>query len=305
MKLDFVCIGAQKCGTTKLHDIFNNHDLVQLPKKKEAHFFEIDEFYSKGIDYFFSKYNKDFVKNNEVKHGLFNPNLQLDEKYIKRILDFFPEIKIIFIMRNPVDRAFSHYKMSKLRGYETNSFVEALRLEKNRLTNPKKNHSGYKTKTIGHYEKNHFGYIYRGKYLNVLHFLRKNLDKNNFKVILFEDLFSDLDKVVNEVCDFIDLPKFNYSISKKKSNQSKELRSKLLNNILFGNSSFINKFKYIIPYKLKIYLKEKIRILNSKNSNQTSKINREIKTIVYNKYFKNEINNIEYHFNLDLSKWKY
>ena len=54
MKLDFVCIGAQKAGTTTLHDVLKEHPDIYLPPRKEAHFFDVNERYEKGIDYFFS-----------------------------------------------------------------------------------------------------------------------------------------------------------------------------------------------------------------------------------------------------------
>ena len=55
-KVDFFCIGAQKAGTTTLHDILVQHPQLYLPSKKEAHFFDINERYTKGLDYYFKTF---------------------------------------------------------------------------------------------------------------------------------------------------------------------------------------------------------------------------------------------------------
>ena len=167
MKLDFVCIGTQKSGTTKLHEIFKKHDFVFLPEQKEAIFFEVDELYKMGIDYFFKTFYGNY-KGKESLVGLFDPNLELDTLYVKRIIDHFQNVKLIFILRNPVIRAYSHYRMSRFRGLETNDFITALALEKNRLKFPE-DHQKYITKVKGHFERMHFGYVSRGLYLSLIH----------------------------------------------------------------------------------------------------------------------------------------
>jgi len=48
----FVCVGAQKCGTSSLHDILSNHPDICLPNEKEAHFFYDDKSYEKGLDWY-------------------------------------------------------------------------------------------------------------------------------------------------------------------------------------------------------------------------------------------------------------
>ncbi|MFT4684416.1 MAG: hypothetical protein ACI863_001019, partial [Flavobacteriales bacterium] len=52
MNINFYCVGAQKAGTTTLHDILNQHPDVFLPKTKEAHFFDNDEKFEKGLEWY-------------------------------------------------------------------------------------------------------------------------------------------------------------------------------------------------------------------------------------------------------------
>jgi len=303
MKLDFVCIGAQKAGTTKLHDIFKNHDSVYLPDEKEAHFFEIEELYKKGINYFFNTFYNKHIINKQIA-GLFDPNLQLDKLYIKRIIDEFPKIKILFVLRNPVTRAYSHYKMSKLRGFETNDFLSAIELEDSRLKNPKEYHQGYKTKTKGHFEKNHFGYVSRGLYYELLSFLKENMKKSNYKIILFEDLIYNLDEISNSICDFLNIPHFEYKIDRKKSNESRDVRCKWVNSFI-KESTFSKIMKAFTSKKIRSKLKKIIIKLNSKKSINKTDLDYNTKKLIFDKYFKNEINKIELDFHLDLKNWKY
>ena len=303
MKLDFVCIGSQKAGTTKLHEIFNNHNSVFLPKEKEAHFFEIEELYKKGINYFFNTFYSNY-KGQEKRIGLFDPNLQLDKLYVKRILDEFPKIKILFVLRDPVSRAYSHYKMSKLRGFETNGFLAAIELEDSRLKNPKEYHQGYKTKTKGHFEKNHFGYISRGLYYELLSFLKENMKKSNYKIILFEDLINNLDEISNSICGFLNIPNFEYKIDRKKSNESRDVRYKWVNSFI-KESKFSKIMKALTSKKSRAKLKKFITKINSKKSINKKDLDYNTKKIIFDKYFKNEISKIELDFNLDLKNWKY
>ena len=303
MKLDFVCIGSQKAGTTKLHEIFNNHNSVFLPKEKEAHFFEIEELYKKGINYFFNTFYSNY-KGQEQRIGLFDPNLQLDKLYVRRILDEFPKIKILFVLRDPVSRAYSHYKMSKLRGFETNGFLAAIELEDSRLKNPKEYHQGYKTKTKGHFEKNHFGYISRGLYYELLSFLKENMKKSNYKIILFEDLINNLDEISNSICGFLNIPNFEYKIDRKKSNESRDVRYKWVNSFI-KESKFSKIMKALTSKKSRAKLKKFITKINSKKSINKKDLDYNTKKIIFDKYFKNEISKIELDFNLDLKNWKY
>ena len=303
MKLDFVCIGAQKAGTTKLHDILKTHESIFLPDEKEAHFFGIEERYKNGIDYFFNTFYSNY-NGKEDLIGLVNPNLQLDELYIKRIIDGFPNVKLLFILRNPVLRAYSHFNMSKLRGFETNEFITALDLEENRLKYPEIDHQGYKTKVKGHFEKNHFGYISRGLYYNLLMFLKENVEKKNYKVVLFEDFVANIDNTVNDICDFLEVPKFTHKIDAKKSNQAKEVRFKSINAFL-KSSALLKKSKIFVSSKFRAKIRKFIAKMNSKDSFRVNDLSEDMKQNIYNKYFEVEINKIEEDYNLNLSVWKY
>ena len=150
MNINFYCVGAQKAGTTTLHDILIQHPEVYLPETKEAHFFDEDEKYKKGLNW----YKKTFFSNykGEKISGSCNPEYMYFDDVPKRIYDTIgTDVKFVFIFRNPMNRAYSHYLMSKRRCYEELSFADAILEEDKRI---KKDY----------FNKTHFSYVSRGYY---------------------------------------------------------------------------------------------------------------------------------------------
>ena len=123
---NFMCIGASKSGTTSLYDILKQHSDIFLPSFKEPHFFDIPLVYQNGIEWYKKTYFQS-VKN-EKCIGDFTPTYLFDEHAPERILnDLGVNMKFIIILRNPVDRAYSHYLHSKRDLHEHLSFEDALK----------------------------------------------------------------------------------------------------------------------------------------------------------------------------------
>ena len=81
--IDFVCVGTQKAGTTTLHDILKNHKDIFLPKSKEAYFFDIDEHYQKGMNWWFKTHFSSYL--NEKIMGVMTPEYLYYEEVPERI----------------------------------------------------------------------------------------------------------------------------------------------------------------------------------------------------------------------------
>ena len=128
---NFMCLGAAKSGTTTLYDILRQHPDLYIPSFKEPHFFDIPENYKNGIKW----YEKTYFKNaNQKIVADFTPSYFFDEEAPKRIFESLGgELKFVVILRNPLDRAYSHYLHSKRDLYEKQDFGEALKLESSRL----------------------------------------------------------------------------------------------------------------------------------------------------------------------------
>lgn len=128
MKIDFLVIGAQKSGTTTLFKYMHHHPQLYLPAQKETNFFAIEDGPSKGLPWYLQTY---FAGADERKRwGEVCPSYMGYSVAPERIHAMCPDAKLVAILRNPVDRAYSHYRMAVRRGMESRTFrqtVEDLR----------------------------------------------------------------------------------------------------------------------------------------------------------------------------------
>jgi hypothetical protein len=106
---DFLVIGAEKSGTTWLKHNLNEHPQVFIPSQKELNFFDKDENYNRGLTHYASYFESvgDMAVSGEITPGYFHT----PEVSAPRIFQHFPNIRIILILRDPVDRAWSNYNM--------------------------------------------------------------------------------------------------------------------------------------------------------------------------------------------------
>ncbi|MDX2410539.1 MAG: sulfotransferase [Woeseiaceae bacterium] len=134
--IDFLCIGAQKSGTTFVASSFRSHPEIQLPTSKELHFFSPKGEYKteggfaqcnadKDIEWYGQQFVPDDRKKGEIStHYLFDP------ASAGKIKEAYPDIKIFSILRNPVDRAFSQYNMERYKtGKERRSLIKIIQEE--------------------------------------------------------------------------------------------------------------------------------------------------------------------------------
>lgn len=108
-KIDFIGIGFPRCGTTWISKCLEEHPDICFSNKKEVQFFNNDYDYKKGLDYYKSFFDCD----KEKVIGEFTPEYFMYKKTFERIREDFPNVKLIFSLRNPVERAFSHYLYRK------------------------------------------------------------------------------------------------------------------------------------------------------------------------------------------------
>jgi Sulfotransferase domain len=135
-KVDFLVVGTQKGGTTALASFLSQHPSVFIPGIKEAHFFDVTRNYydpEAGLVRY-GDYHRLFApaKANQL-WGEATPIYMFLRFVPKRIYQYNPAIKIIFLLRDPVKRAFSHFSMQRSRNLESHSFTVAVALEFVRL----------------------------------------------------------------------------------------------------------------------------------------------------------------------------
>lgn len=118
---DFIGIGVQRAGTSWLYQCLNEHKEIHLPAK-ELHFF--DRKYDKGMDWYLSLFDK------ESQHkvtGEFTPDYISCEFSMKQIAEHFPSAKLIVLLRDPFERAYSAYNLHVTYGDDKGqTFAEAI-----------------------------------------------------------------------------------------------------------------------------------------------------------------------------------
>lgn len=193
---DFLIIGAQKGGTTSLYDYLIQHPDISSAFRKEVHFF--DKNYDRGISWyksFFPFREKVGITGEASPFYLYHPLVP------KRVKEELGNIKLIVLLRDPVQRTFSHYKMEKRRGIEKHSFQEALEMEEQRLK------EGEGKLLSGKFSHNHqfFSYLDRGKYADQLERWFEIFPRENIYIAKSESFFSDPQSTYNEVLHFLGL----------------------------------------------------------------------------------------------------
>lgn len=132
MKVHFVVAGVQKSGTTTLHRLLSQHPAVHMAPVKGTHFFDTESHFAGGaVDY--SVYHSSFSP--QPHHGLIGeatPIYSFWEPAARRIWEYNPEMKVIVVLRNPIDRAYSHWNMERTKARELHGFEDALALEEKR-----------------------------------------------------------------------------------------------------------------------------------------------------------------------------
>ena len=211
---NFIICGTQKGGTTSLYYYLEEHPQIFMSPKKEVHYFDLN--YHRGIEW----YKKHF-KNATSKHkaiGEASPSYMYFEEVPERIHEVLPDVKLIFILRNPVDRAYSHYWHEVKLGYEWLSFEDAIRVEKERLANE------------DIINRRHYSYLDRGKYIEQIKRFRKYFSNDQMLILITEELKSNPDFIMQQIFEFLQInPNFKSELwYNRKANIGKKPRIKKL-----------------------------------------------------------------------------
>ena len=202
-KPDFLIIGAQRCGTTSLFHYLAGHPRVAVPREKELHFFDLQ--YQKGFRWYVDcfagtdtrKSARRAIRGEATPEYIFHPHA------IPRIKADLPKVKLIALLRNPVDRAYSQYWHEVRLGYEPLSFEEAIAREPARLAGELE-----RAEIDAHYNGRamiHHSYLLRGIYADQLMRVFRHFPRSQVMLLRSEDLFADPQDVFGQVTDFLGL----------------------------------------------------------------------------------------------------
>lgn len=209
MEPGFLIVGAQRCGTTSFHRILNQHPAV-LPAglNKGIHYF--DTHYHRGPQWYRAHFPTRAAATRlarrtgqKVSTGEASPYYMFHPLSPQRIAADLPGVKVIVLLRDPVERAHSAHAHELARGFETEPFERALELEESRLDGEvKRIHADPTYVSLAH---QHQAYLARGRYVHQLRRLEDALGRDNVHVIDFEDLFADFATGMREVLEFLEL----------------------------------------------------------------------------------------------------
>jgi hypothetical protein len=192
--IDFMIIGAQKCGTTSLHMYLRDHPKIFMPLQKETEFFSYKDNFERGRELYLNNY---FSGAEDKICGEASPHYMYFTSVPEKIFSMFPNIKLIAILRNPVERCYSHYSMLARQGFEKRSFSEAIKeLSKIKIDFP------VERKTESPLKENNF-YLAFGLYGNILKHYLKFFTKEKILLLFTEELESEPKKVLKNVFEFL------------------------------------------------------------------------------------------------------
>lgn len=180
---DFLIIGEMKCGTTTLWEVLDRHPRVAFPCEKELHYF--NRRMGEGRDWYASWFG---TANPNQICGEATPDYLFCDGACERIRNEIPEAKFVVILRDPTNRAWSHYWHNVRRGRELLTFEEALEEESVRL------------QSDDSVTRAHFAYVTRGHYIRRLNEFAKIFGSDRLCVVFLEDLIMDPRSVTLEVC---------------------------------------------------------------------------------------------------------
>ncbi len=229
----FLGIGAAKCGTTTLHDLLALHPSIFVPPEKELSYFSSEENFAKGTSWyasFFAAAGPDQCPGEITPQYLYAPGAA------RRVYDLLgPKTKLIVMLRNPADRAFSHYRHMRYRGYDDLIFEAALKAEPDRIARDALSREQY-------------SYLDRGFYARQLRPWVERFGTDNLFTIIFEtDFRANRVQTLERLQDFLgvarhDLPRETHS------NRTNEAAFPLLNRLVYRTSQrFRPLYRTLLP----------------------------------------------------------
>jgi len=191
--VNFIIAGVQKGGTTALFDYLSDEPGIALSRVKEVHFFDDEAQDWARPDY--AAYHRHFDAPAGGPCGEATPIYAYWPNSLQRIAAYNPAMRIVLVLRDPVQRAWSHWRMEYARGAETQPFAWCIRDGRKRL---------FDAEPWGHHRE--FSYVERGFYGEQVERLLAIFPREQVLILRSEDLRGDPAPVLSAVRAFIGLP---------------------------------------------------------------------------------------------------
>lgn len=235
---NFLVIGAAKAGTTSLYHHLNQHPQIYMSPRKETYFFMSSNNEIENYKALFKE------ANGEIAIGEATPLYLYNKKSPELIKNCFPQVKLIIVLSDPVDRAYSHFLYWRSQGQEPIvDFAKAIREEPIRIRD------GYGI---------NYHYINQGFYAPQLQRYLNLFDSSNIKINLYSDLVKNPSHFVKEISNFLDVDDSFTAPTNQCFNKTAVPRNKVIDKILktsnpvkeISKTLLSDKFRKLIANKL-------------------------------------------------------
>ena len=219
---DFLVIGAMKCGTTALFDYLQQHPGICTPRRKEIHFFSNPRFYRLGEAWYRGNFptGKDMERlSRELGYraitGEATPAM-ISRLYAINASKHIPDARLIVVLRNPVDRAYSHYHHNKHAFFgEPLDFWDALQAEAERTSSDMA--ANREKPADSGKDHRRYSYTQRGMYIDQIEHWLRYYPRQQLKILNYHDLAADPAAFCDDVTRFLELPEHEFVISGKRN----------------------------------------------------------------------------------------
>jgi hypothetical protein len=198
---DFLVIGAQRSGTTSLYRYLGRHPQIEWARIKEVHYF--DRAFARGTGWYRAQFRLSLGRRTWLA-GDASPYYMVHPLVPARAAALVPQARLIATLRNPVDRAYSHYQHVVARGHTDLSFEDALDLERQIAAGELRRLAAEPTYRSRLHEWH--SYVGRGQYAEQLERWLEHFPRDRLHVVVSEQLFADPNAILAGVAEFLGVP---------------------------------------------------------------------------------------------------
>jgi hypothetical protein len=233
---DFLIIGAQKGGTSSLYNYLTAHPAVIRAATKEVHYFDLN--YARGVGWYRSHFptRRRLAQVGEsagvaAQTGEASPYYLFHPQVPERVFALLPDVRLIVLLRDPVERALSHHNHARADGYETLGVADAFAAEPRRLAGEAERLAGRDPGAVGFCHQHH-SYLSRGRYAEQLERWFALFPRDQLMIADSRELFEDAAGLTSRAFAFLGLPehalpRYDVAGARPHTDVDPELRARL------------------------------------------------------------------------------
>lgn len=233
----FFVAGAERSGNASILQCLNDHAVLSVRSLAHSGYFAKDFHFENGKPNYTSYESVNGIDHNNLICGEVSSSYLHHPDTISRIYHYNQKAKIIVSLRNPAERAFSHWQSEVFKGKERRSFNQAIQDEIKSLN----------SQSIDQSTRSKF-YIYQSSYADQIDHLRQYFDPHQLLFIKSEDLRDDTEVIIYQILQFLGVPYVDIDCSAQ--------------NVGYYNNSLTIRDKVLIQKFLRLDIKRTQQLLN-------------------------------------------